>query len=138
MKKVNHEVVMIADDNEIDVFICRKIMELNGFHKSVINKKSGKAALEHLQKSKELPGLIILDLNMPVVDGFGFLMGYQYLEEHLRDQITLVILTSSMNDLDRERVRKDDSVTHFLAKPMDDDKFALIENSMKSVLRATK
>ena len=71
------DLVMLVDDNDTDNFISKRIIEITKFAKRVEVKGSGKAALDYLRENQSnaenLPSLIFLDINMPIVDGFVFL-----------------------------------------------------------------
>jgi CheY-like chemotaxis protein len=86
---------------------------------------NGRQALETIQQEKAKdninPMLILLDLNMPVMNGFEFLEAYQQYEEALKRGVAIVILTTSLNPKDIERV-KDKGVVEFLNKPLAQDK----------------
>jgi len=114
--------VMLVDDNETDNFISKRIIEYSSFADKVEVFSSGKDALEHLGKLKDtidlLPDLIFLDINMPVVDGFVFLYEFELLSEMVRDKCKVIILSSSDNRRDIERMMANEFVTRFVTKPL--------------------
>ena len=75
MKKVN--LTCIIDDDPIFVFGIKKVMELINFSDSIMVFKNGQEALDNLRPiilaKENLPDIILLDLNMPVLDGWQFL-----------------------------------------------------------------
>jgi two-component system, NarL family, nitrate/nitrite response regulator NarL len=111
---------LLIDDSEIDLFIQRRFLEVFNFSRQLQAFASAKEALAWLrqQEPQALPQLIFLDLNMPDVDGFGFLLNFAELPEDVRSNIRVVILTSSnsSNDLDRALAFK--NVVHFITKPL--------------------
>ncbi len=126
-KKIN--LVMLVDDNDTDNFISQKIIELNGFADRVIAKNSGKSALEYLEANEnnpsELPDVIFLDINMPIVDGFVFLFEFERFNDELKKKCKIAILSSSDNKRDIERIVDNDYVVKYITKPLTQD--ALIE-----------
>ena len=68
------DLVMLVDDNDTDNFISKRIIEITKFAKRVEVKNSGKSALDYLKENQtnaeNLPNIIFLDINMPIVDGF--------------------------------------------------------------------
>ena len=128
-KKIN--LVMLVDDNDTDNFISQKIIELNGFADRVIAKNSGKSALEYLEANEnnpaELPDVIFLDINMPIVDGFVFLFEFERFNDDLKKKCKIAILSSSDNKRDIERIVDNDYVVKYITKPLTQD--ALIEIS---------
>ena len=61
--------------------------------------------------------VILLDLNMPVMDGFTFLEAFQRLKLPRKDAVNIIIVTSSDDARDRERA-KEMGITRYLTKPL--------------------
>ncbi|MFM9028093.1 MAG: response regulator, partial [Bacteroidota bacterium] len=80
--------VLLIDDNDIDNFINERMITTSHFSKSVVVKNSGEGALEYLKEVEgdmaRLPEVIFLDLNMPAMDGFGFLAEYEKMTDTVR------------------------------------------------------
>jgi CheY-like chemotaxis protein len=98
---------------------------LNGFAERVIAKNSGKSALEYLEahenNTEELPEVIFLDINMPIVDGFVFLFEFERFNEALKKKCKIAILSSSDNKRDIERIVDNDYVVKYITKPLTQD-----------------
>lgn len=113
---------MLVDDNETDNFISKRIIQYSSFAENVEVFSSGKDALKHLGKIKDsvelLPDLIFLDINMPVLDGFVFLYEFELLSEMIKDKCKVIILSSSDNRRDIERMMANEFVTRFVTKPL--------------------
>ena len=116
--------IMLVDDNETDNFIHRRVLELNNFAEKIIIKNSGKSALEYLELYKQqpelLPEIIFLDINMPIVDGFVFLFEFESFVDSIKEKCKIVVLSSSDNKKDIDRIVDNDHVIHFITKPLSD------------------
>jgi len=116
------DLVMLIDDNETDNFISKRIIELTQFAHHVEVKNSGKDALEYLRQhqgsAEHLPDLIFLDINMPIVDGFMFLYEFENLEASVREKCKVVILSSSDNQRDINRLINNEHVIKYVTKPL--------------------
>lgn len=73
-----------------------------------------------------LPDVIFLDLNMPVLDGWGFLEEYLLLEPKMSKKIEIYIVSSSISPSELERSQRIPVVTDFLTKPLSRSKFVEI------------
>ena len=124
------DLVMLVDDNDTDNFISKRIIEITEFAKSVEIKNSGKSALEYLEENKNnpenLPNIIFLDINMPIVDGFVFLYEFEKFTDIVKDKCKVIILSSSDNKRDIDKIVNNDHVIKFITKP-------LTESSLKEI-----
>jgi CheY-like chemotaxis protein len=114
--------VMLVDDNDTDNFISKRIIEITKFSDNVIVKNSGKSALDYLIDNKEspdlIPDIIFLDINMPIVDGFVFLYEYEKFSNSVKDKCRVIILSSSDNKRDIDKIVNNDFVIKFVTKPL--------------------
>lgn len=87
--------------------------------------QTGKEALELLDKlqaeGKPLPGLILLDVFMPIMDGFGFMEAYLRKDYPGKDDVTIIALTSSIDPQHMEKM-KQVGVTKYMSKPLEEAK----------------
>lgn len=114
------DTTVLIDDSDIDLFIQRRFLEVYNFSKKLISYKSAEEALEWLKavNGETPPDIIFLDLNMPNVDGFGFLEGFKNLPKKVQDKSRIVVLTSSNSQKDREQVFSYRNVIQFVTKPL--------------------
>ncbi len=125
------DLVMLVDDNDTDNFISKRIIEITEFAKRVEVKNSGKSALDYLAENEgrpeNLPNIIFLDINMPVVDGFVFLYEFEKFRDLVRTKCKVIILSSSDNKRDIDKIVNNNYVIKFITKP-------LTENSLEEIL----
>lgn len=123
MKKV--DIACIIDDDPIFVFGTKKIMKLANFCNSFMVFHNGEEAINHLKPIIEsnqdhLPDVILLDLNMPVMDGWEFLD--QFIKIPSKKEITIYIVTSSIDPQDMEKAKDYDKISNYLIKPISSEK----------------
>ncbi|MBL7833634.1 MAG: response regulator [Cyclobacteriaceae bacterium] len=124
--------VLIVDDDPIFNFLHTRMLSLGGLAKEVHTALNGQQALDllngYFSGTAALPDAILLDLTMPELDGFGFLEALRKLKVPGMDRVNIVVITSSINPKDMERV-KELGVTKYLIKPVTLDKLkeALLE-----------
>jgi CheY-like chemotaxis protein len=113
---------MLVDDNDTDNFISKRIIEITKFANRVEVKNSGKSALDYLRENQdnadELPSLIFLDINMPIVDGFVFLYEFEKFNDLIKDKCKVIILSSSDNKRDIDKIVNNNHVIKFVTKPL--------------------
>lgn len=118
MKKI--EIACIIDDDPIYIHCTKRIMQLADFCESFLIFHNGKEALDRLSaiinNGENLPELILLDLNMPVMDGWEFLD--EFTKIPAPQKITIYIVTSSIDPADVERAKQYDDVNNYLVKPV--------------------
>ena len=118
MKKV--DTACIIDDDPIYVFGIRLLMEDVDFCNEIMVFEDGKQALDtlgpRLRSGKDLPDIILLDINMPVMDGWQFLDEFTKIPSPKK--ITIYMVTSSVDQMDCERAKTYEAVSDYVVKPL--------------------
>ncbi|HEY0741290.1 MAG TPA: response regulator [Chryseosolibacter sp.] len=129
--KVNK--TMLIDDSDIDLFIQRRFLEVYNFSHQLVSYKSATDALNWLRNidGQEPPDIIFLDLNMPEVDGFAFLKGFESLPQKVQSKARIVVLTSSNSLSDREQAFENKNVIQFITKPLKQSDIDLLRELLK-------
>ncbi|MBK5285268.1 MAG: response regulator [Bacteroidia bacterium] len=121
---------MIVDDNELDCFILKKLIEANNFSAEAIALSDARSALDYLKansgNSEKLPRIIFLDIMMPGMDGFEFLDEFEKLSETVRNTCRVVLISTSESFKDLNRANKSKFVFRFLNKPITEEMLANI------------
>ena len=122
MNKKLNAIMLIDDDSNINLY-HRIIIQKIDIADNIKVFQNGKLALDYLIKKNEegqfpTPDLILLDINMPVMNGWEFLDHYKKLKKEQQNEITIFILTSSMNYDDKEKASKNETVKEYLNKPL--------------------
>lgn len=118
MKKF--DLLCIIEDDPTHLFITKKMIEMSGMVKNIMVYKNGKEAYDKLKaiflSSEILPEIILLDLNMPVWDGWQFLD--EFIKIPISTKITIYILTSSDFEVDKKQAEKYNLDNNYLIKPI--------------------
>lgn len=120
---------MIIDDNEIDIFINKKIIESLNFVERIQSFNSAKDALNYLKLIDDensyyqllAPQLILLDINMPIIDGFAFLEEFNKFKIFKQKPILVFMLSSSSSPVDINKANNYKNVCGLISKPLEAD-----------------
>jgi len=118
-------VVLVAEDDEHDVVAIRRAWRKLGIRNPLVIVHDGEACLDYLFRRGQyaeavLPGLLLLDLNMPRLDGLGALRAIR--AEPATARLPVVILTTSKAEEDRLR-SYDLGANAYIVKPVGFDNF---------------
>lgn len=127
---------IIIDDSKLDCFIAEKIIQNIGSFSSVKSYFQATEALEIIKNStgEENAALtvIILDIQMPVMNGFQFVEAFEQLPEDIQSKYAIFLFSSSINENDKNRLENYPSIRCFFGKPISKDIIARIVEDVKS------
>jgi response regulator RpfG family c-di-GMP phosphodiesterase len=122
---------VLIDDDPMNNLICKLTIEMTLGQTEVKAFVNPGTALEYLQNEfaadTEATALLLLDILMPNMSGWEFLEMFDNLSFEVKDRVRICILSSSIDDRDKERSYANKNVLDFLLKPLTD----------KDVLRIT-
>lgn len=112
---------IVIDDSELDCFIAGKLIRHTG--KSLNIKTYANAALalndiRNHQPADDVITVILLDILMPLMNGFDFLNEFETLPDELKKRYFIIAITSSLNKNDIESIRNYTSVKGVIDKPV--------------------
>jgi CheY-like chemotaxis protein len=126
---------MIVDDDKVDRWILKKSFEKIRLAKEIIESSTGVEALELITNSsitaQKLPELIFLDVNMPVLNGFGFLDAFDKLSREYKNRCRIAVISSFENESDRQRALSYESVIGYFEKPLKEETILLLKEKLR-------
>jgi CheY-like chemotaxis protein len=115
--------ILIIDDNPIDHMITSHVLRTVYKLWDVVVIESAQQALEFIELNKEniseLPSLIILDLDMPGLNGIGFLERFALHSDEVKEACKIVVLTASDVAADLATMKANPDVIKLISKPLD-------------------
>ncbi|MDP5230152.1 MAG: response regulator [Cellulophaga sp.] len=109
--------ILLVDDDGITNFITKSKLKNLGFE-NVNAVANGRLALDYLKN--EVPDLIFLDINMPVMDGFDFLTHKE--KNKVCPDVPVIVLSSSDRIQDQQFAKNFNNVVDYIEKPLNYEK----------------
>ena len=113
--------LLIIDDDQICSYINIRVALTCGLFDEIYAVHDGRAALDFFRKVCEgtapAPDIILLDLNMPLINGFDFIAALRQLSFPNKENVKIIVLTSSSQSQDIEQAHSL-GVDHYLTKPL--------------------
>ncbi|MBP2831160.1 response regulator [Aquimarina sp. U1-2] len=114
----------IIDDDTMYVSLIRRIILAKNLCQNLMVFHNGKSAFDYFQvmtssiDEKNIPEIIFLDINMPVMNGWEFLERYTSIENKLKKASALYVVSSSINPVDINRAKNNNAVKDYIVKPV--------------------
>lgn len=112
--------LLVIDDDDINIFIIKKIVEKTGYNINMVAKTNGQLAIDYLnslsENNESFPQLVLIDINMPVLNGWEFLEAYDKLG--VAQRVDMYMLSSSVYENDIEKAKTYKTVKGFISKPL--------------------
>src|SRR5690606_421630 len=114
--------ILVVDDDSIANFLIERIVQSTGLAGNISKALNGREALSYLKPNggTKKPQVILLDLNMPLMNGFEFIKAYRELDIEGKDDILIILVTSSNDPSDIQQA-KDLGIKYYLTKPLSAD-----------------
>lgn len=113
--------VLLVEDDPITIMVCERIMKMTSFAEKVTSCQNGKMALSYLLSVKDkaqLPKVIFLDINMPVMNGWDFLIELDKVKSGFEEVPQIFLLSSTIDPEDYTKAKDFSLVKGFISKPL--------------------
>ncbi|MFD2541992.1 response regulator [Lacinutrix gracilariae] len=120
----------IVDDDDIYQFTIKKTIQSLNYAKSVLAFSDGEEALQfmmdNISNEEDLPDIILLDINMPIMDGFQFMDEFIKIKPKLSKKITIYMASSSVDETDIKKAHQISEISDYIIKPIKQGKIKSI------------
>lgn len=114
--------ILLIDDDELYLYLMEKTIKQLSNELVVSTFTDGEQAVEYIERctedNVELPEVIFLDINMPFLDGWGFLNEFKKLKPKIINSINIYMVSSSMREIDVKKASNFEELTGYVIKPV--------------------
>lgn len=125
--------IWVIDDDAIYQIIVNKIIQKSEMFSTVSSFKNGKEAIDavtnSINKVESLPDIILLDINMPIMDGWEFMEELEILKPSITKKIIVYIVSSSIAIEDKNKSKTYPYILGYLSKPVNVNDLLLIASN---------
>ncbi|MEM0922873.1 MAG: response regulator [Pseudomonadota bacterium] len=119
------ETVLLVDDNAIDNRLHKRVIDRTGLVRTVLTFSGPAEAMSYMREPDAIPvDLMLLDINMPKMNGFEMLEAAIAEFGTVFDPSVVVMLTTSMDPCDRERAKQFAMIRDYVMKPLSTEMFS--------------
>lgn len=126
--------ILIIDDDEINNFIAAKLIDKippKAIVNTCLNAQIGLDFVKSkLQNQEEIPDIIFLDINMPVMNGWEFLEEFEKIKDQINKNISINMLSSSVYNDDINKAETFTTVNKFISKPLTVEKIQQLYDTL--------
>jgi CheY-like chemotaxis protein len=130
MKKL--KCILLVDDDEITNFYNQHLIRKMGIAETVETSLNGREAIQYLTTPQNgefpNPDMVLLDINMPIMNGFEFLEAHDSLPAEQRARSVFMMLTTDLMPEDKSRTSKSTTLSGFFNKPLSEEE---LENGIQ-------
>ena len=134
---MTEKAIWVIDDDAIYQIIINKIIERSEMFSTITSFKNGREAIDTLHNTvnnpqeniKILPDIILLDINMPVMDGWEFMEKMSLIKSKFKKGITVYIVSSSIAVEDKNKSKTYIDILGYLSKPITVNDLILIASN---------
>ena len=124
--------LLVIDDDDINIFIIKKIVEKADLNINMVSKGNGQQAIAYIKdliaNQEQFPNLMLIDINMPIMNCWEFIEAYQML--NVQQNVDMYILSSSVYENDIEKTKSYPLVKGFISKPLSIDRLKELVNAI--------
>lgn len=127
--KMNKKFIVV-DDDSVNNLICRKVINLVFPEAEVLTFTNPEKALLYIKSNFAYSfgkrAILLLDINMPILSGWDFLEEFEGSDANIKEQLKIYMLSSSTDQLDKDRANENKNVCGYIEKPLNKDIIAKI------------
>ncbi len=129
------KILCIVDDDDIYKYSIKRTLKNKELTKKILTFSNGEEAIDfmikNLNENENLPDIIFLDINMPIMDGFQFMEEYVKIKPRVGKVILIYMVSSSIDTNDIKRAKNISEVSDYLVKPISPNELTELLNNFE-------
>ena len=129
----------IVDDDLIYQFMLHRIIMRNNLAEKIVTFSDGEKAIQYLTDNKgtneNIPDVIFLDTNMPILDGWQFVEKYAKIKVEIKKKVIIYMLSSSIKPADLQRASEISEICGYIIKPIQLEGLKIILHKCETFLK---
>ena len=129
-------IICIIDDDDVYQYTITNAIKKNSIVKKILVFSDGKEGIDFLIDNianvEDIPDIIFLDINMPIMDGWQFLEQYVKLKPRVGKKVTIYMISSSVDPIDVKRAKAMSEISDYLIKPIKSEQVSEIIEKIKN------
>ena len=127
------KMIWVIDHDAIYQIIVNKIIQRSEMFSTIFSFKNGKDAIDALygsiQNKEGFPDIILLDINMPIMDGWEFMEEMEMIKSQINKKINIYIVSSSIAVEDKNKTKTYPDILGYLSKPVTTEDLILVASN---------
>lgn len=128
-------IICLIDDDDIYKYTITRTIKTNKLARKILMFSNGEEALEfmidNVGNNQNLPDVIFLDINMPILDGFQFMEEYVKIKPRVGKEVTIYMVSSSVDPVDLAQAKQISEISDYIIKPITPEQLSAIVETLE-------
>ncbi|MDL5514757.1 response regulator [Arenibacter sp. M-2] len=129
-------IICLIDDDDIYKYTITRTIKTHKLARKILMFSNGEEALEfmidNVGNNQNLPDVIFLDINMPILDGFQFMEEYVKIKPRVGKEVTIYMVSSSVDPVDLAQAKQISEISDYIIKPITPEQLSAIVDTLEA------
>ncbi len=128
---------LIIDDNPVNNMLCGIFINEAVSEPAIKDFTAPEKGLDYILQEysgNKIPTILFLDINMPTMSGWEFLDKFESLDQKIKDQFKIYMMSSSIDSGDKQKATENRNVVDYIEKPLSEETVLFILEAQKKLI----